>query len=475
MNFVIFMPDELRAESVGCYGHPLVQTPHLDRLAASGTRFDQCHVQHSVCSPSRCSMMTGWYPHTSGHRTLWNLLQPHEPNLLRYLKEGGYDVRWYGKNDLLGQACLPLSAQEWGGGSPPQKGTFGPNPFDEDDPRFYSFLYDAYPHEPETQSDAAKVRRGLEYLQSGPAEPFCLYLPLTYPHCPYSAPQPWHDLYDPDDLPPLRPVVDDKPDFHHLIRSTRRLDQCNEDVLRKINAVYLGMTSFIDHLLGQVLDTLDQTGLADETAVFFLSDHGDWAGDYGLVEKWPSAVDDTMTRVPFVARIPGGASGHVVNEVTELFDLGATILDLAGIEAQHVHFAESLVPQLNGAAGDPNRAAFTDGGYDPHEPRCFEGNPERDGFARNQTHIYWPKARLQQDLPESVCRTQSIRTMAHRLTIRTAGRCELYDLPHDPRELCNRYDDPALAETRRDLEWRLLQHNLQTSDVVKYAEDPRGF
>src|SRR5690606_21484572 len=106
MNFVFFMPDELRAESTGCYGHPLAQTPNLDALAAQGTRFDQCHVQHPVCTPSRCSMMTGWYPHVRGHRTLWHMLRPDEPNLLRSLKQAGYTVHWYGKNDLLSTASF---------------------------------------------------------------------------------------------------------------------------------------------------------------------------------------------------------------------------------------------------------------------------------------------------------------------------------------------------------------------------------
>ncbi len=101
MNFILFNPDEMRAESVGCYGHPLASTPNLDRLAAQSTRFDQCHVQHTVCTPSRCSFMTGQYPHVNGHRTLWHALQRHEPQLLKYLKTAGYDVMWGGKNDLL--------------------------------------------------------------------------------------------------------------------------------------------------------------------------------------------------------------------------------------------------------------------------------------------------------------------------------------------------------------------------------------
>lgn len=475
MNFVLFMPDELRAESVRCYGHPLVETPNIDRLAAEGTRFDQCHIQHSVCSPSRCSLMTGWYPHTAGHRTLWHLLRPHEPNLLRYLKEAGYDVRWYGKNDLLAHASLPLSATEWGGGSPPIRGTFGPNPFELEDPRYHSFLYEPFAHEPESHSDAALVRRGVEYLRGRPREPFCLYLPLTFPHCPYSAPHPWHDRYDPADLPPLRPVVDGKPDFHDLIRATRRLDRCEETLFAKINAVYLGMISFVDYLLGWVLEALDDTGLAANTAVFVFSDHGDWAGDYGLVEKWPSALDDTMTRVPLVARVPGGAKGHVVSEIVELFDVMATVLDLAEVPARHTHFASSLTPQLAGSAGDPARAAYAGGGYDRHEPHCFEGRTPRDGFARDRTHIYYPKGRLQQDAPESVCRCEMIRTQTHRLIRRPHGVSELYDLREDPRELRNRYDDPALTDVRRELEGRLLDHLIHAADVTPWDEDPRGF
>jgi arylsulfatase A-like enzyme len=72
-NFIIINPDEWRADYAGCYGHPVVQTPNLDRLAAEGTRFENAFVQHTVCSPSRCSFMTGWYPHVRGHRSLWQI------------------------------------------------------------------------------------------------------------------------------------------------------------------------------------------------------------------------------------------------------------------------------------------------------------------------------------------------------------------------------------------------------------------
>lgn len=478
MNFIYFMPDELRAESVGCYGHSLAPTPNLDALAAQGTRFEQCHVQHTVCTPSRCSMMTGWYPHVRGHRTLWHMLRPDEPNLFRYLKQADYTVHWYGKNDLLSPACFPDSvdvAQRRG------SGMFGANPYAFEDPRYHSFLYEPYTGPLEEHGDYANVHAAIDFLRTRPTQPFMLYLPLTYPHCPYSAPQPWHDLVNPDDLPPLRPAdLPDRPDFHGLIRQYRRLDQLAEQdaaahdaLLRKIQAVYLGMTGFIDHLLGQLLETLEETGLAGETTITVCSDHGDYAGDYGLVEKWPSAAEDIITRVPLIVRAPGGTAGHVVQEPVELFDVMATTLEQAGVEAQHTHFARSYSAQLAGAPSDPTRAAFTEGGYARHEPHCFEGKANRDQFARTPTHIYYPKGKQQQDHPDSVGRNVAMRTANHRLVYRPTGQNELYDHASDPQELHNRYGDPALHATQQDLQTRLLDWLIQTSDVTPQEMDPR--
>jgi arylsulfatase A-like enzyme len=472
MNFILFVPDELRAESVGCYGHPLAPTPNLDRLAAQGARFDQCHVQHPVCSPSRISFMTGWYAHVRGHRTLWHLLRPDEPNLLRYLKEAGYTVYWWGKNDLLARASFPLSVT-----SAERRGRrmFGPNPFDFNDPRYYSFLYAPYTGPLEEHGDYANVQAAIEFLRSRPQEPFVLYLPLTFPHPPYSAPLPWHDLIDPDDLPSLRPAdLPGRPDFHAHIRRTRRLDEVDEAHLRKIQAVYLGMIGFVDELLGRLLHALDETNLAGRTAVFVFSDHGDYAGDYGLVEKWPSGLEDVLTRVPLIIRAPGCAAGHVVREPVELFDITATILELADIPARHTHFARSLLPQLQGAPGDAARAVFAEGGYARHEPHCFEGRATGPQASREPREIYYPKGRLQQDHPESVCRAVMIRTSSHKLIYRVDGLCELYDLVSDPQELRNVYAQPGYARVQAELERRLLDWYVQTSDVTPVDEDPRG-
>ncbi len=473
MNFVFFIPDEMRAESVSCYGHPLVQMPAYDRLAAEGTRFEQCHVQHTVCAPSRCSLMTGWYPHVSGHRTLWHLLRPHEPSLFRYLKAAGYHIEWYGKNDLYAAESFPDAVShfaDFGGGHA------GTNVCQPGEPGYYSFLYKPFPGTPEETGDMRRVQAGIDFLRerARQTEPFVLYLPLSMPHPPYACPQPFHDRVNPADIPPLRPAnLPSKPDYFDLIRRYRRLDEVPDEVFAKIQAVYLSSNSYVDWMLGQLLDALDETGLAENTCVIVTSDHGDWAGDYGLVEKWPSALDDTLTRVPLIIRAPGGAAGHVVDEPVEFFDIMATVMDLASVEAQHTHFAQSLVSQLGGAPGDPDRAVFAEGGYDPHELHAFEGRAN-DGIFREPTHIYYPKGIQQQEHPLSVCRAVMMRTLDYKLVRRPLGVSELYDLRADPRELRNVYADPAYADVRTQMEAGLLDWYIRTADVVPVGEDPRG-
>jgi choline-sulfatase len=474
MNIIYFNPDQLRADLLGCYGDPLVQTPNFDRLAREGVRFDQCHVQHTVCTPSRCSFTTGWYPHVRGHRTLWHTLQPDEPNTLKYLKSAGYEVHWIGKNDLLSpdafaDAVTRVHDWTWQGGG--ARDRFAP-----DEPGFQSFLFGPSPGH---MTDWFQMEQAVEFLRGRQPDdaPFMLYLPFVLPHCPFTCPQPWYDMYDPEALPPMRPAdLPHMPAFHRLIRRYRRLDEMDARTLRKLRAVYLGMISYVDAILGRLLDALDETGLAESTALYAFSDHGEWAGDYGLVEKWPSGLDDCLTRVPLLVRAPGCQAGHAVAEPVELFDIMPTTLEMAGVACTHTHFAQSLAPQLAGAAGDPARAVFAEGGYDPHEPHCFEGMVGGFQDVVGDPHgVYYPKGLQQQEHPASVGRCAMIRTATHKLVHRPADVSELYDLAADPAETVNRYGDPACAAVQGALERRLLDWYVRTSDVVPWQRDDRGF
>ena len=474
----------MRADSLGSYGHPLVQTPNFDKLAEEGIQFNQCHTTHTVCSPSRCSFLTGWHPHVRGHRSLWHLLRPSEPNLFKYLSNAGYDIIWYGKNDafapetfkeVVTQTLDDVITEE-----DKEKIKNGyqdsGNPYSKDDPMYYSFLYKEMNGYDETQ-DYINVRKGIEYIKSKPENPFMLYLPTSMPHCPYHAPEGYHNMYNPEDIPKLRPVCENgKPEFYNKIRESRRLDEISEAQFKDINAKYLGMISYVDAIYGELLDALEETGLMEDTAIFMFSDHGDWAGDYGLVEKWPSGLDDTLTRVPLIVKLPGGAKGHVVDECVQHYDIMPTVLELAGIEPEHSIFASSLVPQLNGESGDPERAVFAEGGYDlPQDNWCFEGREDVHKSLLDSEHIYYPKVKLQQENPETVCRSTMIRTDSYKLIYRTKDINELYDLKKDPLELNNVYVDSEYKETKNNLERRMLEWYLNTSDAPEWKNLPRGF
>lgn len=477
-NIILFMPDELRADAVACFGNPVVKTPNLDRLASQGTRFANCSVQYPVCGASRCSLLTGWPTSVRGHRSLFYFLRPEEPNLFRYLKQSGYDVFWYGKNDALAAQSFGDSVTYWnepdilalltaaarGGG----RSALSP-PWPLTDPHYFSFLHNEGGDRRQTP-DYQQLSSAIRVLErSSEDRPFCIFLPLSSPHPPYSGPQGFHDLYINADLPPLRPIgLPRKPDFHAGIREAYNLLPLTEADFRKIQAVYLGMVSYTDWLLGEMLEAVERTHHTDDTAIFVLSDHGDYTGDYGLVEKWPSGLEDNLTQIPLIARVPDGVQGHVSENLVEQFDVMATCLELANVEAQHTHFARSLMPQIQGGAGDPDRAAFAEGGYNIYEPQCFENN------IADPRQIYYPKEHLEVTHPEMVSRAAMVRTHTHKLILRPGGQSELYAYKDDPHELHNLYGDASLASVQCELERRLAVWYLNTTGIAPFDKDQRG-
>lgn len=494
MNYVFFFPDEMRANSVSCYGNRHVKMPNYDRLARQGVLFENCIVQNPVCSPSRCCLFQGQYVHNKGHRTLWHLLRKEEPNMFRYLKDSGYGIAWYGKNDLFSQDCLEeictdIDQKRNGYDTLPSHKTGmvckGNNPHQPEDPEFYSFLYDPIHTEMNELLWDENVARGIDFIKSRKKtdKPFFLYLPLTMPHPPYNALEQYYNMYDPNEVGEDMIWPEDtknKPEFMELIRRYRRLDDMDRSVLKKIYAVYLGMNSYVDQMLGGILDALEEQDMMDDTMIIVSSDHGDWAGNYGLVEKWPNAMDDNIVRVPLIVKAPGNCSGHVVSEQVELFDIMPTVLETAGIEPMHTHFGKSLLPQLQGEKGDPERTVFCEGGYDTFEPHCseaYEGelHAKRNIAMRSPENIYYPKILQQKEHPESVCRTVMIRTLKYKYVQRTSGDNELYDLINDPQELHNCYGEKEYAAIQQELKEQLLMWYLKTSDTVPYVDDPRGF
>ena len=215
-----------------------------------------------------------------------------------------------------------------------------------------------------------------------------------------------------------------------------------------------------------MLETLHKTGRDRDTAVLVTSDHGDYAGDYGLVEKWPSGLEDCLTHVPLIARVPGGKAGSVDPHPRDMYDVMQTCLDLAGTKANHTHFSRSLLPVVHGAEGDSHRAAFAEGGYNVYEPQCFEPPGAGGG-------PYAGKIRLQNEQPVMVSRSSMVRTATHKLIARPQGQSELYDVANDPQERLNLHGDSSVASVQAALTERLLHHYVNTTGIAPMDKDPR--
>ncbi len=464
-NILMIMPDQQRADCIGAFGNQSILTPNIDALALKGMKFTNAYVNHPVCSPSRVNFMTGWYPHTRGHRTLTHLIQPHEPNLLRYLKDGGYHVAWAGaRGDVFAPGVTEASTHFSGFTTPPKKMGMGPqHPIG-------SPLYDAFYHglrpggETWLDFDEACTRTAIDWLAQKPKGPWCLWAPLIFPHLPFEVEQQWYDLYSPEDLPKrISSPGSGKPQFHQAIREKLGTDRLTEDHWQEIRRVYYAMISRVDHQLGRILDALELTGEADNTFVLYFTDHGEYAGDFGLVEKWPSGLDRSLLQNPLIIAGPGVKPNTTAATFTEMVDLMPTLLDLADIKVTHTHFGRSLVDVLSDPEAKIRDAAFSEGGFVTDELNLLE-------VAKGE---YANKANLQHEQPSLVGRAIAMRTELYTYIYRLYESDELYDRSDDPNETENLIDHPEHKGRINDMKSRVLDWLFSSADVIPWTADPR--
>lgn len=405
-------------------GHPRVRTPHLDRLAGRGVTFLNAHCQSPLCNPSRTSLLTGLRPTTTGVYALgpWFRTLPQYADwttLPQYFQRNGYVTLTTGKvyHDAYPPRALRRDGPEfsvWGfpGGFRPRperpfvEGTGHP-------------LVDwgVFPERDEEQDDWKVADWAIERLKSPPeGKPFFLCVGFRHPHVPLYATQRWFDLYPETDqlLPPV--LADDRDDtpraswFLHWRLPEPRLAwlRARDQWEPKVRA-YLASVSFVDSLVGRLLDTLESEGLAEETVVVLWSDHGYHLGEKLITGK--NTLWRESTRVPLVFAGPGVARGLTCSRPAELVDLYPTLVELCGLPARAGLDGHSLVPQLT----------------DPSAPRpwpaiCSHG-PGNDAVIDEQ----WRYIRY------------------------ADGSEELYDTVADPREWHNVAGDPAHAAARQRL------------------------
>ncbi|OIW33996.1 sulfatase [Coniochaeta ligniaria NRRL 30616] len=478
-NMIIFMPDQLRYDSLSVTNPSSpIRTPHLDAFAARGTLFANCFVQASVCAQSRCSMFTGLYPHVAGHRSLENLIKAHEPNLFRSLKEeGGYHVACLApRGDTFAPRVTELSVSEYGflegPGWTPRFG--GQEPEDKDDiwgRLFYKGLRNAGE---EADYDDAVVRSALKWLERPPRDkPWVLFLPLLFPHCPFQVEEPWFSMYERGDMPPPSRVEDKtgyEPRYMKVLREQYGTHRATPEIWAEVMATYYGMISRLDDQFGRVIKKVDELGYWDNTVTMFFTDHGEYLGDHGLIEKWPSGLSESLVREPLIIAGGGLPAGVVYDEMTEMVDLIPTVFQMAGIDEHFPHcgkpWGEILVKggkEEDGRAIEHKKYAFSEGGFLLSEEPLLEQAP----------YPYDIKAALQHQDTKLVGKAVSARSKDWTYVYRLYEPPELYDRKNDPQELHNLADLPEHAAVRAKMESDILRWLMETSDFLPFQKDPR--
>ncbi|MDN3053573.1 sulfatase-like hydrolase/transferase [Streptomyces sp. SRF1] len=449
MNLLFLMTDQHRVDTLGCYGNPHVATPNLDRLAATGTRFDRFYTPTAICTPARASLLTGQAPFR--HRLLANYernvgyledLREDAFTFPRALAERDYQLGLVGKWHV----GTHRNAASHGFDGPDLPGWHNP----VDHPDYLAYLEErglpryritdpvrgTTPNGNPGNLLAARLQQPVEatfehYLATRTIEqldryaadgrPFYLATHFFGPHLPYLLPDAYYDRYDPGlvELPPsIAETFEGKPPVQRNYSAHWTFDTMPIEVTRKLIAVYWGYVTLIDEQIGRILTRLDELGLTDDTSVVFTADHGEFTGAHRLHDKGPAMYED-IYRIPGIIRVPG-QEPQVRREFVSLTDCTATILELAGCDPSPATDSRSLLPLVRGEHPDWPEELLAE----------FHGH-----------HFPYPQRMLREDRYKLVVNPESVN--------------ELYDLDADPHELSNRYEHPELAGVRRRMMRRL--------------------
>ena len=494
-HIVLFNPDQWRSDVLGHMGNPAASTPVLDGLVGTeAVSFRQAFCQGTVCTPSRCSFMTGWYPHVRGHRTMFHMLhrEQGETSLLEVMKQNGYFVWWGGKNDLIpgGSDTRPICDVRSHGGPEVAKAhglTWREDSHAVQDWRgrpegdnYYSFYRGRLEKGGEpiyADSDWCDVLAAIDFIREYRGEqPIFLYLSIGYPHPPYAVEEHFYSRIDRMKLP-ARVLPPEgwrgKPAMLRGIAEGQRLQGWTEDRWTELRATYYAQCARVDHQLGLLVEAMRSAGMWDDTALFLFSDHGDYTGDFGLVEKNQNTFEDCLTRVPLVVKPPRwrAAKPRVTTAIAELVDFPATVYDLAGVQPPYWHFGRSLMPVVIGATDEHRDAAFCEGGRLPGETLAME---KESTSSQDPSGLYYPRLRLQgtDDAPYHLKATMC-RTADFKYVRRMGVSDELYDLHADPGERNNVIDEPACSVPLAKMKDRTLHWYQETCDVVPPMPDRR--
>ncbi len=468
-NILLITTDQQRYDTLGVNGNPHIATPHLDQLAATGVNFTRAYVTNPVCVASRACIQTGRYTHQHGVEYMEDVvdntpgLPPWEVTFMERLQAAGYYTGAFGKMHMYpakGFHEAKLSGGQGARWDKPYGLPLGPSPLGNDyaqwlearRPGAFAAIHDqrrteAYrthgsavtsPIDLEDYVDTWVAENCRDFLRrrAGADTPFFLWCGFLNPHTPLDAPEPYASRYHPDDVPlPASFLADvsDRPAFYAARQQGfRKLDRpAAEAKIRRMIAYYWGLCTMLDDLSQRLFSTLQELGLWDNTLILYTSDHGDMMGDFAMTGK--SNFMEGSIHVPFIAKPPqragqpNPAPRHknelIENELIEVMDVAATILDYAQVPRPERMQATSLRPLLEGA------------GRGKEQVLCEYTSNDR------------------------AIKGKCLRTDRYKYVFWTPGREEeLYDMHADPQEFHNLAADPAHQAVLADHRTRLLEH-----------------
>ncbi|MCB4771668.1 alkaline phosphatase family protein [Ancylobacter sp. Lp-2] len=478
-NILLITADQWRGDLMGA-GRPFGGlTPHLDALAAAGTSFASHYCQVYPCGPSRASLYTGLYAHK--HRSVANgmPLDARHPTLFTELRRAGYLPTLFGYTDTTldprGRAPLDPDRGTYENLCPgmvagmmlteratPWLAHLKANGYRVEDPdagreaifaqrRFGEPAVFAAEH----SETAFLTDRFLDWLGVVGREPFCAHLSYIAPHPPFGAADPWHRLVDPADMP--APVRGADPSVEagqspliaaligqigltaHLIGLTGRAAEMDDELIRRMRAIYAGLAHEVDHHLGRIFRALKENGLWDNTLIVFTADHGEQLGDHWLLGK--TGYYDQSAHIPLIIRDPRPAvdkgRGKLLDSFTESVDVLPTLLEAAGVPTPRNCDGRSLLPLC---AGEETPTDWRDATQ----------------WSFHFGDIVGRRMEQALGLPTKRCHLQVIRTKALKYIAFAGMPPVLFDLAADPAELTNRASDPASLALRLEGAERLL-------------------
>jgi choline-sulfatase len=369
-NLLIVISDEHRKDAMGCVGHPLVKTPHLDALAARGTIFQNAYTPSPMCVPTRASIACGDHVHKIGN---WDSATPYcgeRRSWVRHLRDQGVGTTSIGKlhfrsgedDNGFVEEILPMHVV---GGVGWAIGLLRKDPPD------YNSAAELADHvgageSTYTDYDLA-ITNATEHWLKAPQrkdKPWAAFVSLVSPHYPLTAPQKYYDMYDTDEVE-LPTAYDSAkymkhPELQNIANFFNYDQYFDEQKMREAKVAYYGLTTFMDDCVGRILVALDESGQTEDTVILYVSDHGDMMGDQGFWTK--QVMYDASAGIPMITAGPGFPVGRRVKTGTTLLDIAATAVDVTGVEHDQVSLSlpglslRSIAKEEN----DPERTIFSE-------------------------------------------------------------------------------------------------------------------